>query len=349
MPPRRAASRRVTEVVRAASGRPTPNSRTANPTPPPESAPSDLAAILAEVRKMGERQEVFQRQTQAAITALQQDNAALQQENTRLRGAAPQAAASQFSDMPPTPQQPVASLVRHITGERPSPVMRVDLFVDPKLKQRVWAHEAIDLALLLKGGEGDTAYDVTITKSQEGPSLRISDAPQRSSNLTESKWIKAWNIFSSIYLQVFPECGQGLAVHFQQVQQLMQERGDWRSYDRSFRRAVQEGLQQWGQMNPTLYVSARLKFVHSAQAVPQQRDGTAPAAVNVGGKKVQPPRGYCFGYHLKAKCHTKKCRYKHACFQCNAGEHPAINCDAVQKQEQSFPAENRKGGASAKN
>ncbi|XP_070204771.1 uncharacterized protein [Littorina saxatilis] len=198
-----------------------------------------------------------------------------------------------------TPDGPAANLARSITGEK-SHFVPVDLFIDDKLKTRIWSQEAIDLATLVKG-EDHGSYDITISKSADGPSFSIRDAPNKATVLSESSWTAAWNIYAAIYTQRFPTAMQGLAVHFQQVQQLMLERGDWRGYDRAFRRMVQQGLQQWGVASPALYTSARLKFVHGAMAAPHH-SGDSPAAVWQRGGRNRAPKGFCYEFHLKNSC-----------------------------------------------
>ena len=42
------------------------------------------------------------------------------------------------------------------------------------------------------------------------------------------------------------------------------------------------------------------------------------------GSHVQVPRRYCTRYHRGSHC--SGCTYKHTCFKCTAGAHPAINC-----------------------
>ncbi|XP_070204476.1 uncharacterized protein [Littorina saxatilis] len=356
MPPKRAASLRVSEVTRAAGGKQSRQRASTAATTSTllqeavQPAP-DLAMLLAEMRRMGERQEAFQTRAESAILSLQRENAGLRERARQESVAAPtlrhelpqpsrSAVPQETNGRHESPGQSTAaaSLIHDLTGEGPKPTVPVDLFVEDKIKQRIWTNEAIDMALLVKGEEGPS-YDVTITKSTEGPSLQIRDSPQKASTLSESRWMAAWNIFTAIYVQKFSAAGQGLAVHFQQVQLLMQEKGDWRGYDRSFRRMVQQGLKTWGASCPELYTTARLKFIQSVQNAPLRCDSPADGnRWNAGA-----PKGYCLNFHVKGSCTLNRCRYKHACFHCQNGEHPAISCPEAKQADQSFRGKPQRG------
>ncbi|XP_070185637.1 uncharacterized protein [Littorina saxatilis] len=357
MPPKRAASRRVAEVTRAVTGRPTPSATVQRVTEAtraaavqastsnPGEAETGLAAVLAEMRQMAE-------QAQKDIAALTQDNQRLREAAARCPDTvspAPGSATAFTSDHYAMPDGPAANLARSITGEK-SHFVPVDLFVEDKLKARIWAQEAIDLATLVKG-EDHGSYDITISKSADGPSFSIRDAPNKANVLSEASWTAAWNIYAAIYTQRFPTAMQGLAVHFQQVQQLMLEKGDWRGYDRAFRRMVQQGLQQWGVASPALYTSARLKFVHGAMAAPHHR-GDSPAAVWQRGGRNGAPKGFCYDFHLNNSCKytAAQCRYKHLCYKCKTGDHPASQCTASgdSQSKMPFPRDSGRGGRSTR-
>ncbi|XP_070175721.1 uncharacterized protein [Littorina saxatilis] len=84
MPPKQAASQRVSEVVKEVGGkqsRPRASASTSTSTPTEEAAQPapGLALILAEMRLMGEWQEAFKARAEAAILSLQQENAELKE------------------------------------------------------------------------------------------------------------------------------------------------------------------------------------------------------------------------------------------------------------------------------
>ena len=59
-------------------------------------------------------------------------------------------------------------------------------------------------------------------------------------NLPWPKWLKAWNVFTSVSLEegINPMTVRHMGKHFEIVLDLQQKGQDWRLYDRCFRRAV---------------------------------------------------------------------------------------------------------------
>ncbi|XP_070175090.1 uncharacterized protein [Littorina saxatilis] len=122
MPPRRAASRRVAEVTRAAAGRPRASNQTASQRQPGgfesataggEESATALAAVLAELRRLGERQETCQ----VAIVSLQKDNQRLQEAVSGDREAIASTSGSMTTGTSnSTLSGSVANLVNTITG-----------------------------------------------------------------------------------------------------------------------------------------------------------------------------------------------------------------------------------------
>ncbi|XP_070182287.1 uncharacterized protein [Littorina saxatilis] len=118
MPPRRAASRRVAEVTRAAAGRPRASNQTASQRQPGgfesataggEESATALAAVLAELRRLGERQ--------VAIVSLQKDNQRLQEAVSGDREAIASTSGSMTTGTSnSTLSGSVANLVNTITG-----------------------------------------------------------------------------------------------------------------------------------------------------------------------------------------------------------------------------------------
>ncbi|XP_070179533.1 uncharacterized protein [Littorina saxatilis] len=94
MPPKRAASLRVSEVTRAAGGkqsrqRASTAASTSTPIQEAVQPVPDLAMLLAEMRRMGERQEAFQTRAESAILSLQRENAGLRERARQESVAAP--------------------------------------------------------------------------------------------------------------------------------------------------------------------------------------------------------------------------------------------------------------------
>lgn len=300
--------------------------RPANPPTPPLPNPAQqnpLQEVLAELRQLARQQQSCLEET----AALRQQNAALQSQVNALAANAaaapaiePIAAQAHAARTHSEPLGPGSHLASYLTGEIP-----VDLHVDDKVKNRVWGNEAIDMALMLNKDDPlfhDLRQHLT-QQEEKGTLFHV--------RLSESRWTAAWNIFQSIYMKRHPTVASGLAIHFQQVQKLMAAKGDWRGYDIGVRRMIQQGLQQWGTPNPTLYAEARLRFL------------SAPQPKQAGKVGDQVPLSYCIDYHKRNACNKgKQCRYKHVCYICQAGVHRAAGCWGPKgsSAEQSFRSDN---------
>ena len=366
MPPKRAAARRVPAIIAAAAGAnrrrtrgvaapPPVNAPPApvNAPPAPGQAEAPLTAVLAELKQLAAKQEQLQQEVAAANAARQQDSLQLRAEMLQLQASGQQQ--PMVLDLEHAPVRPAAStqpegstaalnnpelqpeLASYITGER-EPFVPVDLHIDDKLKNRIWANEAIDMALLVKGGES-VSVGLQITKSTQGSLVQIAEVPQKASFLSESQWLAAWNIFGAIYLQRHPGEAPKLAVHFQQVQKLMQLKADWRGYDTAIRRMIQQGRQRWGQHNPSIFTDARLKFITTQgfQAGGQNQRSRFPV-----------PQGFCFAFGQNQKCLRRSCIFKHSCAHCGA-PHATLTCGKGLEKKAGVPNQPFRGYAPGKN
>jgi hypothetical protein len=120
-----------------------------------------------------------------------------------------------------------SALASSITGER---VVPVHLHIESKLKQRILAHEAVEMAALLKKETGPQAKAIRVAYGENGEFL-LSEAVTQAAALTILSWVRAWNIFVSIYGAAYPHKLAGLTSHFQLVLQLAEDGGDWCGFD----------------------------------------------------------------------------------------------------------------------
>ena len=213
----------------------------------------------------------------------------------------------------------------------------VDLFIDNKIRQRILAHEAIDLALLLpKANKAGGKW--LFSNNEDGYS--VSHIPDnRKSSLEKNQWRDAWLIYSTIYTKQYPELVDGLNAHAKVVYELMDNNNDWAGYDFAFRKMVERNANVWGDTNSALYSKAaarRQPFVKNMQSKHKKQHNA---------QKV--PHGHCYDFHYKLSCGRQQCKYKHTCPKCG-GEHPSAQCTATQPEGEQQPFRKRGSNGSSK-
>ena len=233
-------------------------------------------------------------------------------------------------DMNPTAihhaTNPAAHLCHDITGNNRVGVP-VDLFIDDRTKNRIWANEAIDLAILIKKGK-PKQFSIEVGRSESGPAFLLSDVDDPA--MVEMKWREwdeAWNIFQAIYLSKYTSqyYRDGLAQHKSHVSRLMSEGGKWADYDMKFRRMVQRSLTPWGAMHAELYTSAWIAGQRE-KSEKHKAQNTKKNPNTFGKRGGLVPTGSCIKFHAKGTCGFPNCRYSHECYKCKKGSHSASAC-----------------------
>ena len=359
--PTRRASQGVQEATRAARGRPTgvdvePSTSTGGATPygDVEADQGQEVGVLAALQQHLLIMEENQRQMRTELAALTAANAQ-RTANTSDGLAAQQMPPLQTNPLPPPNPAPLpfptsppfqhfngtpapfisAQQVRQIQGASAAQALaseitgeRVDLFISDKMKQKIWAHEAINLALLLK--EEKVSYRFEMSESDNGPSILVSEKEATASNIGKNQWISAWNIFSAIYLERYPGLVGGLATHFKYVMELMEVGADWKGYDLAFRKMIEGGMVSWGSMAVGIFAK------HHLRRPTQQNNQTPNRQENANAKKKgnYVPPGWCRDFHSKGKCSRNSCPYNHTCHKCKTGNHPALKCTINKKDSE---------------
>ena len=154
---------------------------------------------------------------------------------------------------PATASTPVATALSNVMGEgnvlqvsqSSQPVLPhfhsvdvpIDANVSPKIKAKIWAHEFIDLGILLSSGAGDTRYHLSVSSPQGSSlptlSLEPSHKPKNIPNI--DSWTSAFQVFVSVYTAKFPMDAPALMKYSEVVRDLAARGVDWRFYDSQFR------------------------------------------------------------------------------------------------------------------
>ncbi|XP_069109002.1 uncharacterized protein, partial [Argopecten irradians] len=124
--------------------------------------------------------------------------------------------------------------------------------VAPKLRQKIWDGEFLDLSQIL---DEQTAPKYTLQLDDSG-SVGLTQANQKKF-LNIERWTDAFSIFSSVYRQKYPEATEGLATYQHVVRNIAKAGGAWYTYDTSFRRLKQTAIDMdWGSLEQELYCMA---------------------------------------------------------------------------------------------
>jgi hypothetical protein len=290
----------------------------------PEEEASFAAQMMQQVQRLADNQERAMAEVRAQCELLRQDNLLMKaQIDSMARGRGSTATERTPTSDGDTPLE----LVNQLTGRTAAPsdeaVIPVDLLVSDKMKGRIWAHEAIDV--------GDLVRSTDKKKEKEAEDT---DVPLEVRELTPKQWIAAWNIYTAIYLQQHSEAAMGLAVHFQQVNKLMDREGDWQRYDWVYRKFIQHGIKKWGDPVSNLYTDALIA----------PKAGVKGRGEAQGNKKggARPSVKYCYEFNNKGACFKYSCQFKHSCLKCHKEGHAAKGCRSTQdrskgdKTDQSF-------------
>ena len=192
-----------------------------------------------------------------------------------------------------------------ITGNSPidqvnnpsSVFVPVDMHIKSTLRAKIVKNEAIDLARLLP-------KEIGFKRKQGKKGTDDKEEEISFENLSERKWIQAWNIFVAIYSKAHPEKLPRLAAHFQQVLDLMEAKANWQLYDQDTRLLIEDGMVDWGVTVQSIITKAQLKI-----ATP-----------------FQVPLEFCRDFHTNGNCFRDPCKFNHKCFRCNQDNHPARFC-----------------------
>ena len=114
----------------------------------------------------------------------------------------------------------------------------IDANVSPKIKTKIWAHEFIDLGILLSSGAGDTRYHLSVSSPQGSSlptlSLEPSHKPKNIPNI--DSWTSAFQVFVGVYTAKFPmDDAPALVKYSKGVRDLAARGTYWRFYLWQFR------------------------------------------------------------------------------------------------------------------
>ena len=109
----------------------------------------------------------------------------------------------------------------------------IDANVSSKIKCKIWAHEFIDLGILLTSGSGDTRYHLSVSSPHGSslPTLAIEPSHKPKAIPNIELWTTAFQIFVGVYTARFPLDAPALMKYSEVVHDLAARGADWRFYD----------------------------------------------------------------------------------------------------------------------
>lgn len=194
--------------------------------------------------------------------------------------------------------------------------------VPTQLCKKIWAHEYINISLLLKGsvelqdlfssgvvhltGKGHLEARPVVNTKDKVPSIE--------------KWTDAFLIFASIYLKRFPSKTQEILQYMNIIREAASRSATftWRSYDEQFRLRQESEVESWGKINSDLW----LRLMTSSTVTTAS---TIPNSSNTS--RLDPTRvlGTCFDFN-DGFCPRSYCKFKHVCSNCNNPNHGRVTC-----------------------
>lgn len=190
----------------------------------------------------------------------------------------------------------------------------LDARVSDKIRAKIISRQFINFADLLDPSRADKSQ-LTLQTGANGEVLFYKEQTPTSFKQTVKSivdWDAAFAIYTTVYTAAFPNETAQLIKYGERVKRLARQGGDWAHYDVGFRCLRQSTPVPWDYLQEELYMEALTHKLKSSGESFQ------------GGKPMYIPKGYCTRYHRGNSC--SGCNYKHHCFKCSEGVHPATKC-----------------------
>ena len=206
-----------------------------------------------------------------------------------------------------------------------------------KLRKDILANKFVEFSDLLPeyGLPENKEYAFKVKDSGKSTTL-VKQKHKRNLNIFE--WLKAFDIYASVYIdraksaEEVKSLTKALLTYKRNMQDLKDKGYDWVAYDRHFRKKQEVKLRSWASLSSSLMLfyaggnrGNNRSFRNFARGQPFRRKYQQDQE----GHRTRIPKGYCFSYHNKNNfCSRKDCSYKHQCFKCERGDHPAYKCSS---------------------
>ena len=193
----------------------------------------------------------------------------------------------------------------------------VGAFVPRELKEKIKADIYIDFKKLEKSGIVSSDSDFELEFVQDKGVFLRKKMKKTKKVMNIFDWLATFGTFMAVRSDPNTDMFNKLLKHQQTVQSIAKNNGDWKTYDKKFRKLVELGLCKWGQVKEELISGANQK-------------------VNLVKKKFSPVNNFvqkpCVNFHKFGACtYNNKCKFSHICPYCLKGQHSEKDCYAKQK------------------
>lgn len=153
-------------------------------------------------------------------------------------------------------------------------------------------------------------------ESIQNPVLCVQETPKSLKSLDE--WVSALSVYIAIYTEKFKGAMAGMLKYMDVIRDLARNNGDWKGYDKKFRKMKMQQKLGWGMSHQEMYFRALC-------GVKESYDVASISSVNsMKLSNVNVPTGYCIRYHT-GKPRLIPCKNSHSFYICNKF-HPATQC-----------------------
>ena len=124
-----------------------------------------------------------------------------------------------------------------------------------ELKTEIWNERYVELHKLLPLSYTHDQGTVQLVETKDGSLIRM--GPSRAPRIRNiSTWIRAFQIFMSVYTQRYKDATDQMFTYMRDVQELERAGGDWLMFDAEFRKERQSTLCPWNSFHQRLYARA---------------------------------------------------------------------------------------------
>ncbi|KAK3095856.1 hypothetical protein FSP39_020049 [Pinctada imbricata] len=211
----------------------------------------------------------------------------------------------------------------------------LEVGIDTKLKNKIWANEFIELEALMVHKSKTSNHLKMVENNGAISFVRAKSNNYKFYNIAQ--WNTAFHKFVAIYCQKFPEECSKLMKYAVTISTLASQASLQAAltYDRTFRewREADPDDLPWEQVNLELYQHALGTALHQKWSGPGQLQSNNFRPYN-GSNQFTSPSSYCYQFNNnKGKCPRKSCLYPHVCQYCRGNHHKGL-CPSKQRQQQ---------------
>ena len=196
--------------------------------------------------------------------------------------------------------------------------------------------------------EEDKEWDTTSDRFQLFPELGLVQ-PGHKLQYTFLQWANCFITYMAVMASKTSENVSHMCAYFSTILKASKEyTADWwRLYDFQYRQqAATTNNRDWSVVDTSLFshcFTGHAKEVssctncgslkHDTQDCPR-RKGKRPANEDISSQSAKKPKSdLCYNYNYKRPCYQTPCKWKHACINCQADDHPLLDCPKRVKKE----------------